>query len=93
MIVMLIDVWDVQAIDALDDELAFRIRVANVATSRNRQYVRLIAVLAVRQVSARQGGRHYNFIKNSSSGPCSGRRTGLVAERRDTFVTTHHRSG
>ena len=27
MIVMLIDVWDVQAIDALDDEPAIRIRV------------------------------------------------------------------
>ena len=31
MIVMLIDVWDLQAIDALDDELAFRIGTDNVA--------------------------------------------------------------
>ena len=31
MIVMLTAVWDLPAIDALDDELAFRIRADNVA--------------------------------------------------------------
>ncbi len=36
MIVMLTDVWDLQAIDALDDELAFRIQAANVSESRLR---------------------------------------------------------
>ncbi len=30
---MVIDVWGLQAIDALDDELAFRIPAANVAES------------------------------------------------------------
>ena len=30
---MLIDVWDLPAIDALDDELAFRIRPINVSES------------------------------------------------------------
>ena len=37
MIVMLIDDWDLPAIDALGDELAFRIQRR---TSRNRHYVR-----------------------------------------------------
>ncbi len=31
---MLIDVWDLQTIDALNDDLGFQIRAANVAETR-----------------------------------------------------------